>query len=111
MDVDKKLLETVENVVSRYIMGYSFAGINAKHLFQPHAKPKQLVDALVKEISENLSYKTIIPQFDVMAPGQEELVIQFCTEIAGSRGQPCRPPDPVRLLEMAAALYAVEVDG
>lgn len=48
------------------------------------------------------------PQFDVMSPGQEALVMQFCLEIAGPRGQPGRPPDPVRLLEMAQALYEAE---
>lgn len=48
------------------------------------------------------------PQFDAMAPGQEELAIQFCAEIAGPRGKPGRSPDPVRLLEMAEALYQAE---
>ena len=51
------------------------------------------------------------PQFDVMAPGQEELAIQFCAEIAGPLGQPGRNPDPVRLLEMAEALYKAEADA
>ncbi len=51
------------------------------------------------------------PQFDCMAPGQEELAIQFCTEIAGLRGQKGSPPDPVRLLEMAEALYKAEADA
>lgn len=48
------------------------------------------------------------PQFDCMTPGQEELVIKFCQEIAGLKGQKGSPPDPVRLLEMAEALYRVE---
>jgi hypothetical protein len=48
------------------------------------------------------------PSFDIMVPGQEELVMQFCAEIAGPKGKPGRPPDPVRLLEMAEALYQVE---
>lgn len=51
------------------------------------------------------------PQFDCMAPGQEELAIQFCAEIAGPRGKPGRNPDPVRLLEMAEALYKAEADA
>lgn len=51
------------------------------------------------------------PQFDVMAPGQEDLAIQFCAEIAGPRGKPGRNPDPVRLLEMAQALYKAEADA
>jgi len=49
------------------------------------------------------------PQFDAMVPAQEELAIKFCMEIAGPRGQPGYPPDPVRLLEMAQALYEAEV--
>ena len=48
------------------------------------------------------------PQFDCMKPGQEELAQEFCMEIAGKRGQPVSPPDPVRLLEMAEALYKSE---
>lgn len=48
------------------------------------------------------------PAFDVMSPRQEELVIQFCQEIAGRKGEPGRLPDPVRLLEMAQALYEAE---
>lgn len=48
------------------------------------------------------------PEFDVMSPQQEELAMQFCQEIAGARGQPGNPPDPVRLLEMAQALYEAE---
>ena len=48
------------------------------------------------------------PEFDAMAPGQEELAVQFCAEIAGPRGQPSSNPDPVRLLEMAEALYKAE---
>lgn len=51
------------------------------------------------------------PQFDCMAPGQEELAIQFCAEIAGLRGQKGSPPDPVRLMEMAEALYKAEADA
>lgn len=51
------------------------------------------------------------PQFDCMTPGQEELVMEFCLEIAGRRGEPGRAPDPVRLLEMAQALYEVERAG
>ena len=42
---------------------------------------------------------------------QEELVMQFCHEIAGPRGEKGSPPDPVRLLEMAGALYEAERDA
>lgn len=48
------------------------------------------------------------PQFDVMSPTQEALVQQYCAEIAGPKGEPGRPPDPVRLLEMAQELYLAE---
>lgn len=48
------------------------------------------------------------PQFDLMSAKQEELVMQFCAEIAGPRGEKGSPPDPVRLLEMAEALYEAE---
>ena len=51
------------------------------------------------------------PQFDGMEPEQERLAIQFCEEIAGRRGEKGRAPDPVRLLEMAEALYKAEADA
>src|SRR3546814_6046400 len=49
-------------------------------------------------------------QFDVTSPAQEALAIQFCEEIAGRQGERGSPPDPVRLLEMAHALYRAEVE-
>lgn len=48
-------------------------------------------------------------KFDAMVPEQEALAIEFCIEIAGPRGKKPRPPDPVRLLEMAEALYRAEI--
>lgn len=48
------------------------------------------------------------PKFDVMAPEQEKLVIQFCEEISGRRGSHGRATDPVRLLEMCERLYWAE---
>jgi hypothetical protein len=51
------------------------------------------------------------PQFDAMESAQEALAVQFCIEIAGLRGQKGSPPDPVRLLEMAEALYKAEADA
>jgi hypothetical protein len=48
------------------------------------------------------------PQFDAISHEQEQLVLKFCAEIAGPRGQKGSPPDPVRLLEMAEALYLAE---
>lgn len=44
------------------------------------------------------------PEFNAMAPRQEDLAVRFCAEIAG------RQPDPVRLLEMAEELYRAERD-
>ena len=49
------------------------------------------------------------PQFDAISVEQERLAVQFCAEIAGSRGGKASPPGPVRLLEMAEALYRAEV--
>lgn len=48
------------------------------------------------------------PHFDVMSHEQEKLAIQFCVEISGKLGEKCHHPDPVRLLEMAEALYIAE---
>lgn len=48
------------------------------------------------------------PEFDAMSPRQEQLVVQFCAEIAGPKGRAGSAPDPVRLLEMAQALYEAE---
>jgi hypothetical protein len=48
------------------------------------------------------------PQFDAISLKQEQLVRKFCFEIAGPRGKKGSPPDPVRLLEMAQALYEAE---
>jgi hypothetical protein len=61
-----------------------------------------------REILALRSMPTWEPQFDGMTPGQKELVRQYCQEIAGKRGVKGSPPDPVRLPEMAEALYKVE---
>lgn len=47
------------------------------------------------------------PQFDAMG-AQEQLAVEFCERIAGPKGERGSPPDPVRLLEMAQALYKAE---
>lgn len=49
-------------------------------------------------------------EFDAMSPEQERLAIEFCCQIAGRRGEPPCPPDPVRLLEVAEALWQAEVE-
>lgn len=61
-----------------------------------------------REILELRAMPAWEPSFDCMLPGQEELVQEFCAEIAGQRGGPGRVPDPVRLLEMTEQLYQVE---
>jgi hypothetical protein len=48
------------------------------------------------------------PSFDAISHEQEQLAIQFSMEIAGPRGKQPSLPDPVRLLEMAEALYLAE---
>src|SRR4051794_29739219 len=48
------------------------------------------------------------PSFDAHSLEQERLVREFCFEIAGALDKPGSPPDPVRLLEMAQALYEAE---
>lgn len=64
--------------------------------------------ALAREENAALKVEGWRPAFDVMSPRQEALAIQFCQEIAGRRGEPGSLPDPVRLLEMAQALYEAE---
>ncbi len=44
------------------------------------------------------------PEFDAMVPEQERLAVDFAAEICRSGGV-----DPVRLLEMAEALYKAEM--
>ena len=52
-----------------------------------------------------------VPQFNCDYSQQEDLAIQFCMEIAGRKGEKGSLPDPVRLLEMAEALYHAERDA
>lgn len=47
------------------------------------------------------------PEFDAICPEQEALAKQFCEDIAQTHGGLM---DPVRLLEMAEALYCAERD-
>lgn len=52
------------------------------------------------------------PEFDGTSSKQEELVVEFCLEIAGRKGgEKGRNPDPMRLLEMAQALYEAEKES
>ena len=71
----------------------------------------QVLTAELAQAREDLAAAKVegwLPAFDVMSTRQEELAIQFCQEIAGRRGEPGSLPDPVRLLEMAQALYEAE---
>lgn len=64
------------------------------------------IEAICRE--KNTSPPSWEPSFDAMCPKQERLAIQFCEDIAGRKGGHGSPPDPVRLLEMAEALYRAE---
>lgn len=81
-------------------------------LAQARAKVQVLTAelALAREEIDTLKVQGWQPAFDVMSPRQEDLVIQFCQEIAGCKGESGCLPDPVRLLEMAQALYEAERD-
>jgi chromosome segregation ATPase len=48
------------------------------------------------------------PKFEAIVHEQEQLAVKFSEEIAGKRGEKPSLPDPVRLLEMAEALYLAE---
>ena len=81
-------------------------------LAESRAKVQVLTDELAKAREELTAARVEgwRPSFDATSPRQEELAIQFCQEIAGRRGEVGRPPEPVRLLEMAEALYEAERD-
>lgn len=81
-----------------------------ERLAEAQAKVQVLTAELTQAREEAVAVKAEEwrPAFGVMSPRQEELAIQFCQEIAGLRGEPGRLPDPVRLLEMAQALYEAE---
>lgn len=79
-------------------------------LAESRAKVQALTDELTQAREELAAAKIEgwRPEFNAMSPRQEALAIQFCQEIAGRRGEMGRAPDPVRLLEMAQALYEAE---
>lgn len=82
--------------------------------FERLAAARAKVQVLTAEITQTRDELAAVkvegwrPEFDAISPRQEELALQFCQEIAGPRGEPGRPPDPVRLLEMAQGLYEAE---
>lgn len=71
--------------------------IQFDRLAEARAKVKALTAelTLAREEMDTLKVEGWQPAFDVMSPRQEELVIQFCQEIAGRKGEPGSPPDPV----------------
>ena len=85
--------------------------------YEKLAEARAKVQALTVELAQareeaaTLKVEGWRPEFDAMSPRQEELAIQFCREIAGRRDEAGRLPDPVRLLEMAQALYMAERDA
>jgi hypothetical protein len=81
-----------------------------ERLAEARAKVQVLTEELAQARDELAAVKVEgwRPEFDAMSPRQEELVVQFCQEIAGRRGEAGSPPDPVRLLDMAQALYEAE---
>ena len=68
--------------------------------FERLAEARAKVQVLTAELAQardevaTLKVEGWRPAFDVMSPRQEELVMQFCQEIAGPRGEPGRPGAP-----------------
>lgn len=79
-------------------------------LAESRSKVKILSDelALAQQKIQALNAEGWRPSFDGMSPSQEELLLDFCTEIGDEFGQNFGGFDPVRLLEMAEALYEAE---
>jgi hypothetical protein len=116
-DVDRAHAALLEH--SRQIAGNHLPLLLAKNgvhtiPYQHLAEAQAKVQVLTAEIAQARDELATIkvegwrPEFDAMSPRQEELVVQFCQEIAGRRGEAGSPPDPVRLLEIAQALYEAE---
>lgn len=80
-------------------------GVSQENIPQARANTEARVADLMAAITGALAWQ---PQFDVMSPKQEALAMQFVIEIAGPKDEAGSPPDPVRLLEMAQALYDAE---
>ncbi len=72
------------------------------------AEARAKVQVLMEELAYLRALEEWHPRFDAMSAKQETLAAQFCLEIAGRGGEPGVLPDPVRLLEMAHALYEAE---
>ena len=75
------------------------------------AEARAKVQVVTEKLAEFEVRESWQPQFDAAWPQQEALANQFCKEIAGRLGESTSPLDPVRLLEMAQALYAAEREG
>ena len=109
-DIKRHTAIVAGNAIPTVLSRDSKPMIPFERLAEAQAKVQVLTAELTqaREEADALKVEGWRPAFDVMSPRQEELVIQFCQEIAGRKGEPGRLPDPVRLLEMAQALYEAE---
>lgn len=88
--------------------------MTARALPEPAVRRGNYVDGAVASedyftAAQMQAFRSWEPSFDAMSRRQEDLARQFCAEIAGLKGERGSPPDPVRLLEMAEALYQAEL--
>lgn len=111
-----EMVTTVQSIASKINEPISQEG--KARLVQAHAEAcnvpayvRAALKALRKRLAAPQREATWQPEFDAVAPEQERLVLAFCEEIAGRRGEAGSLPDPVRLLEMAEALYEAERDS
>lgn len=86
--------------------GYVTAIEEGKALMLPRASLD--LTKLVPLYAGRADAQPVEPLFHAMSPEQERLAMKFCAEIAGPKGGRGMPPDPVRLLEMAEALYKAD---
>lgn len=104
-DIAGKINEPIgQDAKARLVQAHA-AACNVPHYVRTAVK------ALRKRLAAPHREPNWQPEFDAIEPEQERLVLQFCEEIAGRRGEPGSLPDPVRLLEMAEELYEAERDA
>lgn len=111
-----EIVATVQHIASKINGPISQEG--KARLVQAHAEAcnvpayvRAALKALRKRLAAPQREPNWQPEFDAVVPEQERLVLAFCQEIAGKRGEAGSPPDPVRLLEMAEELYEAERDS
>jgi septal ring factor EnvC (AmiA/AmiB activator) len=88
-----------------HTMSYEELTLRAKAGSEENAL-HQLADRLVEACDTLITERA--PKFDAVSPQQEQLARQFCSEIAEKKEAGSATLDPVRLLEMAQALYLAE---